>query len=347
MGSFGDVYLALTSFPIISDTEITKTDTGTAATNPVQLVAIKHFRNTTQCHSVITELRILNKCSNCDGVARAIDFVIGEHSTMVVLQYQPSISFREKCSERFWTVANIRPYMTSLLTSVAQIHSIGIIHRDIKPDNFLYDPTSHAGKLIDFGLAMDMEVRDTRPPRPIGERVPGMVQVGTNAPCTPKKMGAAGTAGFRAPEILLGADTTHQVTYPIDLWSCGVVLLMMLTQRTSLLRLRQGNPIPDPIFDGGPPGEPIAELLIIRALVGDGPFQEGMQALGISFAMSQKAMQYPIPTDTLPRLLEAHSDVLDECPEAGELCQLLLSVNPADRPTAEEALKHPFITGAG
>lgn len=48
---------------------------------------------------------------------------------------------------------HIRMYMVALLRGLADIHSRGIIHRDVKPANFLFDYESGEGVLCDFGLA--------------------------------------------------------------------------------------------------------------------------------------------------------------------------------------------------
>lgn len=44
-------------------------------------------------------------------------------------------------------------YMYQLFRSLAYIHSLGICHRDIKPQNLLVDPESGVLKLCDFGSA--------------------------------------------------------------------------------------------------------------------------------------------------------------------------------------------------
>lgn len=48
---------------------------------------------------------------------------------------------------------HVRSYMRNLMESLADIHARGIIHRDVKPANFLYDYAAQTGVLVDFGLA--------------------------------------------------------------------------------------------------------------------------------------------------------------------------------------------------
>lgn len=45
-------------------------------------------------------------------------------------------------------------YMAEMVAAVHALHSIGYIHRDLKPDNFLIDARGHL-KLADFGLSKE------------------------------------------------------------------------------------------------------------------------------------------------------------------------------------------------
>ena len=50
-------------------------------------------------------------------------------------------------------LTEIKYYMRTLIDAVDHLAQRGVMHRDIKPTNFLYDPDTRSGLLIDFGLS--------------------------------------------------------------------------------------------------------------------------------------------------------------------------------------------------
>ena len=75
----------------------------------------------------------------------------------LVLEFVPETVYR--ASRYFNKMKTVMPilevklYIYQLFRSLAYIHSQGICHRDIKPQNLLLDPNSGILKLCDFGSA--------------------------------------------------------------------------------------------------------------------------------------------------------------------------------------------------
>ncbi|KAI8391383.1 kinase-like domain-containing protein [Radiomyces spectabilis] len=89
-------------------------------------------------------------------------------------------------------------YAAELVLALEHLHGLGIVYRDLKPENCLLDAQGHV-VLTDFGLSKVA------------------VNGKTNTIC--------GTAEYMAPEILMGLDYDNTV----DWWSLGILLYDMLT----------------------------------------------------------------------------------------------------------------------
>ena len=90
----------------------------------------------------------------------------------------------------------------SVLAALAHAHSRGLIHRDMKPANVLFDATSGQAKVVDFGIAKGLE--DTG----------GLTRTS----------GLIGTAAYLSPEQVSGREATHAS----DLYAVGCLLYCCL-----------------------------------------------------------------------------------------------------------------------
>ena len=117
-------------------------------------------------------------------------------------------------------------YTYQLCRSLAYIHSLGICHRDIKPQNLLVNPETHMLKLCDFGRCVCVMI-------PVGElldweSLPTRLLARHSAKILVKgepNVSYICSRYYRAPELIFGAT---DYTCCIDTWSAGCVLAELL-----------------------------------------------------------------------------------------------------------------------
>ncbi|PXF45477.1 Serine/threonine-protein kinase/endoribonuclease IRE1 [Gracilariopsis chorda] len=162
--------------------------------------------------------------------------------------------------------------LRQLLQGLADLHRVGVVHRDVKPQNVLITRAGNSVgdmKLADVGLALRLAANRSS------------YTAVTNAG------GGVGTTGWRAPEVLNGGRQTKAV----DIFAAGCIVSFVLT--------------------GGK--HPFGNAIFGR----DGRIVEGRPCLE-----SLEALDLPEATDIVRRMLDPIA---------------------ANRPTAEEALNHPFF----
>lgn len=170
--------------------------------------------------------------------------------------------------------------MAQMLRATSHCHRNAVVHRDLKPDNFVFlypdaegrAPGDNPLKLVDFGFAL-----------PVG--------AGGRSGARPRAEG--GTLLYTSPETLRGGAAARSD----DMWSMGVILYILLTGRF--------------------------------------PFSTN----------SDVRFQQLCDRGQLERDMREHLASLRASPAAVDLVHRLLSVRPDDRPSAEEALGHPFLAG--
>jgi cell division control protein 7 len=261
-GTFSSVYLAYDELHNLynnnywTDKESTDDLDMLYETSSAHKVALKKILVTSSPSRIENELSILENLRGCRNVSPLISAFRDQDQVVIVLPFHRSDDFRY-----FYALMDppkIKQYMTCLLRGLKDIHARGILHRDVKPANFLFDYERGDGLLVDFGLAerynpprraacqhtpasrahlhgsrtrtgdtaaVEQAVYDAAKRAKSGDGRIGFRQEDARPPI---KTNRAGTRGFRAPEVLLKCPDQ---TVAIDIWSAGVMLMSILAHK--------------------------------------------------------------------------------------------------------------------
>ncbi|CAD7930550.1 unnamed protein product [Amoebophrya sp. A25] len=97
-------------------------------------------------------------------------------------------------------------WISQVVRGVVHLHHHSWAHRDLKPDNLLYEPNTNCVKICDFGWATEILNKETG-------------DVGANGMC--------GTPLFNAPEVG-DLERFPRLTSKVDVWAIGVVFFTLL-----------------------------------------------------------------------------------------------------------------------
>ncbi|XP_053499659.1 hormonally up-regulated neu tumor-associated kinase homolog A [Ictalurus furcatus] len=107
------------------------------------------------------------------------------------------------CERKRLEEREVRRYTRQILSAVDHLHMHGIVHRDLKIENFLLDEHNNI-KIVDFGLSNTLKLDSLSPEL-------------LNTQC--------GSPAYAAPELL-----AHRKYGPkVDVWSVGVSMFAMMT----------------------------------------------------------------------------------------------------------------------
>jgi serine/threonine-protein kinase len=131
--------------------------------------------------------------------------------------------------------AEIAGLVTQVARALGKAHEMGIVHRDIKPDNIFVvrNDEEDVAKVLDFGIAKSSQ------------------SLGVGSGSTTRTGAILGTPNYMSPEQ---AEGTKQVDHRTDLWALGVIVFEALVGRKpfdsdalgSLLLAICTRPIPVP-----------------------------------------------------------------------------------------------------
>lgn len=309
-----------------------------AKTPQAKVVAVKKIHATSSPSRIKNELEVLAALQTSEYVCSVVTARRCRDQVIVVMPYFEFTDFRQMYQD--CSVGEMRIYMRQLLAALDFTASRNVIHRDVKPTNFLYDRNLKRGVLVDFGLAeFYHKPTDATPTCPC---LNGKPKLNANAQPPPQFQGGfrkedkrpvrranrAGTRGFRPPEVLLKCPVQNP---KVDVWAAGVVLLMMLAHKF-------------PFFTSMDDADALVELAVIYG-------RREMRTVALQHGQD---FETNVPSITDTRISWQH--IVDWCnnrPKRGprvmeekplvDLLNMLMDLDVNKRPTAGEALQHPFF----
>ncbi|MCH5350888.1 MAG: protein kinase [Clostridiales bacterium] len=102
----------------------------------------------------VDEARALAKIKNLSGVVNVRDFFSANGTAYIVMEFLDGVSLKKYLQRKGGKISvdEVLTIMRPVMESLVQVHKLGLIHRDISPDNILITKNNEV-KLIDFGAA--------------------------------------------------------------------------------------------------------------------------------------------------------------------------------------------------
>ena len=103
----------------------------------------------------LDEAQVMARFNKNEGIVKILDFFEANNTAYIVMEYLEGITLKQYLG-KYGVIQfrNLIEMMLPLLEALIEIHSQGLIHRDISPDNIMVQHNSKL-KLMDFGAARD------------------------------------------------------------------------------------------------------------------------------------------------------------------------------------------------
>ncbi|XP_055986215.1 casein kinase II subunit alpha-like [Sorex fumeus] len=149
------------------------------------------------------EIAILENLQGGPNIIKLTATVKSPRSGTLALVFEHVNNINHRKLYQIFTDYDIRFYTYEILKALDYSHSMGIMHRDLKPDNIVIDHKHRKLRVIDWGLA-----EFYHPGQEYSARVASLY--------------------FKAPELLI---EYKMYDYSMDLWSLGCILASMIFRK--------------------------------------------------------------------------------------------------------------------
>lgn len=156
----------------------------------------------THIDRTISERQILTNITHHPNIVKLFYALHDHEKCYLILEYIPGGELFHHLSNNGKNVFkedDVAFYAAQMALGMRHLHDLGIVYRDLKPENCLLDANGNL-VLTDFGLSKDID---------------------TGAACT----SIIGTPEYMAPEVLRG----ESYDYKVDWWSLGCVIYDMMS----------------------------------------------------------------------------------------------------------------------
>jgi HAMP domain-containing protein len=218
-----------------------------------EVVALKTLRpelsDPEALEALKSELRIARRITHRN-VLRTHDFGEANGVPFISMEYVRGVTLRELVTQDPQLPQSVAlRIVRQALSGLEAAHAMGVIHRDMKPENLILDPTGQV-RVMDFGIA-----------------IPARAALADTV-----FDGLSGTLGYLSPEQLMGARGDARS----DLYAVGVILYELLSGRRPFpasdpveLSYRQANEDPPPLSGHAPGVSPTLAAVVHRCLARD------------------------------------------------------------------------------
>ena len=255
-----------------------------------RVVAIKSFNksnlnsNSENMKKIKYETNLMKKL-NHPNITKILELFEDKEYILIIMEYINGgnlFSFLKK--HRKVSEKTAKLLYRQIILGIKYMHQQGIVHRDIKLENILIDLNNNI-KICDFGIGRVL----SSPEQPLFDQ--------------------CGTPMYIAPEILLCSKEKGYKGFPVDIWSSGIVLYILLSGTLPFSFKNSSSSL-----------------------------SESNESNLSEDNNNNTELQYSI-INKEPKAIENISK------EAEDLLKKILKKNPEKRITCEEILNHPWMKG--
>ena len=207
----------------------------------LSIKAVKSSRNTDmerKLQNPVNEIQIMQLIQNQPNIINLLETSFNGNYYFMVMPY-----FEFELDEYIYYGSNmneekVRNLAQQLLEGLKALHQRGIAHRDLKPDNIMFNlcPTTENPidyTIIDFGLAVQCPIKPEFENSPLDDLDSNSYQKVSFQMC--------GSYEYMAPEIKNSSDESKENLLIADVWSLGVIIYFSLTGREYDMELGKIN----------------------------------------------------------------------------------------------------------